>query len=267
MPQHAISMRRPPGRRSGPVQSAYPSCRISKRAVAGAIRIGLSRWPRRRIRYSSPANSCSRPRSSLSFNTSACRNRSISRSCSDRFLLCWRARWSNRKSKRNGFSCAHATHHDLSPPYSTARAAIGALSNGSSRESVQHIGPSAASFRSAVDAAIAQHDPLCIQSVTQAFVASYRTFSESLEAARAHRSMDASTADVLTRILNQLKNEYAEGLTGMRADIARLQACDASLFKAFCSTANDKIDRLEQFWKTAYPHLSAPKADGMESGI
>ncbi|CCD28644.1 hypothetical protein CAGGBEG34_100037 [Candidatus Glomeribacter gigasporarum BEG34] len=132
---------------------------------------------------------------------------------------------------------------------------------------MQHIGPSAASFRSAVDAAIAQHDPLCIQSVTQAFVASYRTFSESLEAARAHRSMDASTADVLTRILNQLKNEYAEGLTGMRADIARLQACDASLFKAFCSTANDKIDRLEQFWKTAYPHLSAPKADGMESGI
>src|SRR5260364_413636 len=127
------------------------------------------------------------------------------------------------------------------------------------REAVQHIGPSAASFRSAVDAAIAQHDPLCIQSVTQAFVASYRTFSESLEAARAHRSMDASTADVLTRILNQLKNEYAEGLTGMRVDIARLQACDASLFKPFSPTANDKIDRLEQFWKTAYPHLQRPR--------
>src|SRR5260364_405739 len=153
------------------------------------------------------------------------------------------------------------------PPIPPAAQQLARFRSDRLREAVQHIGPSAASFRSEVDAAIAQHDPLCIQSVTQAFVASYRTFSESLEAARAHRSMDASTADVLTRILNQLKNEYAEGLTGMRADIARLQACDASLFKAFCSTANDKIDRLEQFWKTAYPHLSAPKADGMESGI
>jgi hypothetical protein len=124
---------------------------------------------------------------------------------------------------------------------------------------VSSIMPAAMSFRDETDRALAgtrTHEQ-SQKALTKAFVASYRAFSESLESARTSGVIDGSTIDVLHGIMTRMRDEYASGLASMREDVARLEEEGPSALKQFCTTASDKIDRLEQFWQTTYQH--APK--------
>jgi hypothetical protein len=124
---------------------------------------------------------------------------------------------------------------------------------------VSSIVPAAMAFRQEADTTISgiRSDEQSQKALTKAFVASYRAFSESLEAARTSGVIDGSTIDVLRGIMTRMRDEYASGLSSLREDVARLEQDGPQALKQFCTTASDKIDRLEQFWQTTYQH--APK--------
>lgn len=124
---------------------------------------------------------------------------------------------------------------------------------------VSSIMPAAMSFRDETDRALSgtgSHEQ-SQKALTKAFVASYRAFSESLEAARNSGVIDGSTVDVLHGIMIRMRDEYASGLSSLREDVARLEQDGPEALKQFCTAASGKIDRLEQFWQTTYQH--APK--------
>ncbi|NRF83786.1 hypothetical protein HQ619_07575 [Burkholderia gladioli] len=123
---------------------------------------------------------------------------------------------------------------------------------------VKSIAATAQQFREAVDTALGgSHEIDSTKAVTKAFVASYRAFSESLEAARTGGVVKGATVDVLESIMKKLRTEYADGLASLRGDVGRLEQRGPASMKEFCAAASDKIDRLEQFWQTTYQH--APK--------
>lgn len=124
---------------------------------------------------------------------------------------------------------------------------------------VSSIMPAAKTFRQETDRSLAgtRSQEQSQKALTKAFVASYRAFSESLESARTSGIIDGSTIDVLHGIMTRMRDEYAIGLSSLRKDVARLDAEGPEALKPFCTTASDKIDRLEQFWQTTYQH--APK--------
>ena len=124
---------------------------------------------------------------------------------------------------------------------------------------VSSIMPAAMSFREETDRTLSgtRSQEQSQKALTKAFVASYRAFSESLESARTSGVIDGSTIDVLHGIMARMRDEYAAGLSSLREDVARLEHDGPEALRQFCTTASDKIDRLERFWQTTYQH--APK--------
>jgi hypothetical protein len=125
-------------------------------------------------------------------------------------------------------------------------------------DGVKSINLAAQSFRTEVDSTLSgqRGEKEAIKALTKAFVASYHSFSESLDAARSGGVIDGATIDVLEGIMQRMKAEYSDGLASIREDVVRL-ADGVPALHEFCTAASDKIDRLEQFWQTTYQH--APK--------
>lgn len=127
-------------------------------------------------------------------------------------------------------------------------------------QAVDRIGLRAQAFRTEVDTTLAGNRPDAAsnKALAGAFIAAFHALSEALEAARAGQVVRGPALDALTGIMSNLKVEYAAGVAELRAGVDQLNQAAPDAFTGFCSTAAEKIDKLEQFWKETYRPL-APK--------
>lgn len=118
---------------------------------------------------------------------------------------------------------------------------------------VTGISASAEAFRNKVGAAIVTGASDDGSDVTKAFIKCYHSLSEALDAARASNLVQGPAGDAIDAIMKKLRTEYSNGLESMRDDVRRLRDQGPTQLHAFCTHAVDKIDRLEQFWRSTFP--------------
>lgn len=129
-------------------------------------------------------------------------------------------------------------------------------------ESVHMISVRGRTFRDAVDAAVAGDEQRGTTRVlARTFARTYHALRAALDAARAGGVMGDEALGALDGIMTVLKREYAGAVTGLRADVTRLDtALDGRRdFAQFCAEASSRIDRLESFWQTTYEHVPRMK--------
>ncbi|MFL9903321.1 hypothetical protein PQR71_35195 [Paraburkholderia fungorum] len=127
-------------------------------------------------------------------------------------------------------------------------------------QAVDRIGVRAQMFRAEVNTTLSGNRPDAAsnKALAGAFGAAFNALGEALKAAKAGRQVSGPALDALTGIMRNLKEQNSAGVAELRVGVDQLDEAAPGSFANFCATAQEQIDKLEQFWKDAYKPL-APK--------
>jgi len=124
-------------------------------------------------------------------------------------------------------------------------------------ESIDCISASTRAFRAEVEKTLDEKRPDSVsgKALASAFVAAYRDLTGALEAAKAGRHVEGPTLDVLTGIMDNLRVQYATGVSELRDSVGQLNE-GSTAFAEFNKAALEKVERLDQFYREVYKPLA-----------
>ncbi len=137
--------------------------------------------------------------------------------------------------------------------------AIAAFRRGRVQTAVESIAATTQAFAAVVDDSVSgeRAASASVKALVKAFVASFRALQETQDAAKAASVISHDTSSAIHGVMKGIRDDFEQGVGHLRTEVDRLEAHSPGDFDEFCRTAQEKLSKLNVFWKDAAKNAPA----------
>lgn len=88
-----------------------------------------------------------------------------------------------------------------------------------------------------------------LENLVDRFSTAHREFRDTADAAVRAGKLQSAAVETVNSVINQVRQEFAEGMTGMNSGLGLIEQRDASVLE-FVKAARARLEKIQTFWET-----------------